>query len=105
MNKKSVRDIELTGKRAFVRVDFNVPLEDGKITDDKRIRATLPTINYLIEKGAKVILASHMGRPNGEVVESLRLTPAVSVCLNCWVKQLLKLTILLVKLLKLKWLN
>ncbi|KLU56880.1 MULTISPECIES: phosphoglycerate kinase [Paenibacillus] len=76
MNKKSVRDIELTGKRAFVRVDFNVPLEDGKITDDKRIRATLPTINFLIEKGAKVILASHMGRPNGEVVESLRLTPA-----------------------------
>lgn len=74
--QKSVRDIELTGKRAFVRVDFNVPLEDGKITDDKRIRATLPTINYLIEKGAKVILASHMGRPNGEVVESLRLTPA-----------------------------
>lgn len=76
MNKKSVRDIELTGKRVFVRVDFNVPLEDGKITDDKRIRATLPTINFLIEKGAKVILASHMGRPNGEVVESLRLTPA-----------------------------
>ncbi|PZT55712.1 phosphoglycerate kinase [Paenibacillus silvae] len=76
MNKKSVRDIELNGKRAFVRVDFNVPLEDGKITDDKRIRATLPTINYLIEKGAKVILASHMGRPKGEVVESMRLTPA-----------------------------
>ncbi|MFC9712265.1 phosphoglycerate kinase [Paenibacillus sp. NPDC056933] len=76
MNKKSVRDIELTGKRAFVRVDFNVPLEDGKITDDKRIRATLPTINFLIEKGAKIILASHMGRPKGEVVESMRLTPA-----------------------------
>jgi phosphoglycerate kinase len=76
MNKKSVRDIELNGKRAFVRVDFNVPLEDGKITDDKRIRATLPTINYLIEKGAKVILASHMGRPKGEIVESMRLTPA-----------------------------
>ncbi|CAI6084976.1 Phosphoglycerate kinase [Paenibacillus sp. JJ-100] len=76
MNKKSVRDIELNGKRVFVRVDFNVPLEDGKITDDKRIRATLPTINFLIEKGAKVILASHMGRPKGEVVESMRLTPA-----------------------------
>ncbi|MGQ8874776.1 phosphoglycerate kinase [Paenibacillus sp. TSA_86.1] len=76
MNKKSVRDIELNGKRVFVRVDFNVPLEDGKITDDKRIRATLPTINFLIEKGAKIILASHMGRPKGEVVESMRLTPA-----------------------------
>lgn len=76
MNKKSVRDIELNGKKVFVRVDFNVPLEDGKITDDKRIRETLPTINYLIEKGAKVILASHLGRPKGEVVESMRLTPA-----------------------------
>ncbi len=75
MNKKSVRDIEVTGKVVFVRVDFNVPMEDGKITDDKRIRETLPTIQYLVEKGAKVVLASHMGRPNGEVVESLRLTP------------------------------
>jgi phosphoglycerate kinase len=75
MNKKSVRDIaELAGKRVFVRVDFNVPLENGKITDDKRIRETLPTINFLVEKGAKVILASHLGRPNGQVVEELRHT-------------------------------
>ncbi len=75
MNKKSIRDVaELTGKRVFVRVDFNVPLENGQITDDKRIRETLPTINYLIEKGAKVILASHLGRPNGQVVEELRHT-------------------------------
>ncbi|TYP69187.1 phosphoglycerate kinase [Paenibacillus methanolicus] len=74
MNKKSVRDVELGGKRVFVRVDFNVPVENGVITDDKRIRETLPTINFLIENGAKVILASHMGRPQGQVVEELRLT-------------------------------
>ncbi|MBB3113174.1 phosphoglycerate kinase [Paenibacillus phyllosphaerae] len=74
MNKKSVRDVEVAGKRVFVRVDFNVPVENGAITDDKRIRETLPTINFLIEQGAKVILASHMGRPQGQVVEELRLS-------------------------------
>ncbi len=76
MNKKSVRDIDVKGKRVFVRVDFNVPLENGQITDDTRIRETLPTIQFLIDKGAKVILASHMGRPDGQVKEELRLTPA-----------------------------
>ncbi|MCG7217315.1 phosphoglycerate kinase [Paenibacillus mucilaginosus] len=78
MNKKSVRDVEVGGKRVFVRVDFNVPLENGKITDDTRIRETVPTIKYLTERGAKVILASHMGRPNGAVVEELRLTPVAA---------------------------
>jgi phosphoglycerate kinase len=73
-----VRDVEVAGKRVFVRVDFNVPLQDGVITDDTRIRETLPTINYLIEKGAKVVLASHLGRPKGAVVEELRLTPVAA---------------------------
>jgi len=76
VNKKSVRDVDVAGKKVFVRVDFNVPLENGQITDDTRIRETLPTIQYLIDRGAKVILASHLGRPKGQVVEELRLTPA-----------------------------
>lgn len=74
MDKKSIRDVEWTGKKAFCRVDFNVPMQDGQITDDTRIRAALPTIEYLVENGAKVILASHLGRPKGQVVEQLRLT-------------------------------
>lgn len=78
MNKKSVRDVDVAGKKVFVRVDFNVPLENGAITDETRIRETLPTIKFLIEKGAKVILASHLGRPNGQVVEGLRLTPVAA---------------------------
>lgn len=74
MNKKSIRDIELAGARVFCRVDFNVPMAEGAITDDTRIRAALPTISHLIESGAKVILASHFGRPKGAVVEEMRLT-------------------------------
>lgn len=75
MNKKSVKDVELKGKRVFCRVDFNVPMKEGQVTDETRIKAALPTIEYLMNQGAKVILASHLGRPKGSVVEELRLTP------------------------------
>jgi phosphoglycerate kinase len=75
MNKKTLKDIDVKGKRVFCRVDFNVPMENGKITDETRIRAALPTIQSLIDNGAKVILASHFGRPKGKVVEEMRLTP------------------------------
>ena len=72
-NKKSIEDIEVAGKRVLCRCDFNVPTKDGKITSDKRIVAALPTIQYLIDKGAKVILCSHMGKPKGEWKPELSL--------------------------------
>ena len=75
MKKKTIRDINVAGKRVFLRADLNVPLDDGRITDDTRIRASLPTLVYLLEHGASVILASHLGRPKGKVNDALRMKP------------------------------
>ena len=76
--KKTVRDIEIKGKKALVRCDFNVPLKDGEITDDIRIVSALPTIKYLTEGGAKVILMSHLGRPEGEPNPKYTLAPVAA---------------------------
>jgi len=75
MAKLSIRDLDLKGKRVFIRVDFNVPISDGQVTSDKRIRESLPTIQYALEQGAGVILASHLGRPKGKPDPKYSLQP------------------------------
>jgi phosphoglycerate kinase len=88
MQKQTVRDFDPQGKRVLVRVDFNVPIEDGKVKDDSRVRASLPTIKYLLDNGASVVLMSHLGRPKGKVVESARLRPVAQ-----WLSALLKMPV------------
>lgn len=90
MNKKTLHDLDVKGKKVFCRVDFNVPMQDGEITDDTRIKAALKTINYLSDQGAIVILASHLGRPKGQVVEELRLDPVADRLSDLTGKEIVK---------------
>src|SRR5271163_360004 len=78
MNKLSIRDLEMSGKRVFIRVDFNVPMDGAEIEDDTRIRETLPTLQLAIDRGARLVLAAHLGRPKGKVNPKYSLAPVAA---------------------------
>lgn len=82
MNIRSIKNVDVDSKKVLVRVDFNVPLENGEVADDTRIKATLPTIQYLIDQRAKVILITHLGRPEGKIIDELRLDPVAKALAN-----------------------
>lgn len=90
MHKQTLHDMDVKGKKVFCRVDFNVPMDNGKVGDDTRIKAALPTIQYLSEQGAIIVLASHLGRPDGKVVEELRLDAVAKQLSNLIGKEILK---------------
>src|SRR5690554_1079567 len=90
MMKKTLKDYDFRGKKALVQVDFNVPLENSRITDDTRIQAALPTIKHLVAQGARVILMSHLGRPKGEFVQELRMDPVAERLANLLGKEISK---------------
>ena len=86
-NKKSIEDIDVAGKRVLCRCDFNVPTKNGVITSDKRIVAAMPTVRYLVEHNAKVILCSHMGKPKGEYKPELSLKVVADPSASCWARK------------------
>ncbi|SIS43372.1 phosphoglycerate kinase [Salimicrobium flavidum] len=90
MNKQTISDVQVEGKAVFCRVDFNVPMKDGEVTDDTRIKAAIPTIQHLTGNGAKVILASHLGRPDGKASDELRLDPVAKRLSDLLGKDVLK---------------